>query len=150
VNRLQVERIKEPVMSKMRGARWLALGFVLSGLLAATPPQEPPKAETVGRARLAAAVRQYDETWAYYQQARIDSYQVYVWSRMVMDCRREMAAKAADRLEAIQEHLARMKKLESLVLKVRRLGFGRSYDVGATEYYRLEAEHWLELERARK
>ncbi len=138
-------------MSKMRAARWLAPGFVLSGmLLAATPPQEPSKAETVGRARLAAAVRQYDETWAYYQQARIDSYQVYVWSRIVMDCRREMAAKPAERLEAIQEHLGRMKKLEALILRVRRLGFGRSYDVGATEYYRLEAEHWLELERARK
>ncbi len=138
-------------MSKMRGARWLAPSFVLSGvLLAAAPAGEPSKAEAIGRARLAAAVKQYDETWAYYQQARIDSYQVYVWSRMVMDCRREMAAKPAERLEAIQEHLGRMKKLEALILRVRRLGFGRSYDVGATEYYRLEAEHWLELERARK
>ena len=36
-----------------------------------------------------------------------------------------------------------MKKLEELVVKIRRLGFGRSSDVGATEYYRLEAELWL-------
>ena len=36
-----------------------------------------------------------------------------------------------------------MKKLEALIKKVRRLGFGRSYDVGASEYYRLEAEFWL-------
>lgn len=43
-----------------------------------------------------------------------------------------------------------MKKLEVLILRVRKLGFGRSYDVGATLYYRLEAEHWLELERTRK
>ena len=43
-----------------------------------------------------------------------------------------------------------MKKLEALIMRVRRLGFGRSYDVGAAEYYRLEAEHWLELERAQK
>ena len=43
--------------------------------------------------------------------------------------------------------LDRMKKLEELVKKVRRLGFGRSYDVGATEYYRLEGEAWLEQAR---
>ncbi len=138
-------------MSKMRGARWVAPGFVLLGLLVAgAPSAEPSKAEALGKARLEAAIKQYNETWAYYQQARIDSYQVYVWSRIMLDCRREMSPKAADRLAALEEHLARMKKLESLILKVRRLGFGRSYDVGASEYYRLEAEHWLELERARK
>ncbi len=117
-------------------------------MLAAAPPAEPTKAESLGKARLEAAVKQYDETWAYYQQARIDSYQVYVWSRIILDCRREMGVKAADRLAALEEHLARMKKLETLIVRVRRLGFGRSYDVGAAEYYRLEAEHWLELERA--
>ena len=78
-------------MSFSKGARWLVPGFVLSGLLlAAAPSAEPTKAESLGKARLEAAVKQYDETWAYYQQARIDSYQVYVWSRMLLDCRREM------------------------------------------------------------
>ena len=33
--------------------------------------------------------------------------------------------------------------MEELVRKIRRLGFGRSSDVGATRYYRLEAEDWL-------
>ncbi len=138
-------------MTFLKRARWLAPVFLLFGLiLAAAPPAEPTKAETLGKARLEAAVKQYDETWAYYQQARIDSYQVYVWSRIILDCRREMSAKAADRLAALEEHFARMKKLEALIVRVRRLGFGRSYDVGAAEYYRLEAEHWLELERLRK
>jgi hypothetical protein len=140
-------------MSFMKGARWLIPGFVLllfGLLLAAAPSAEPTKVESLGKARLEAAVKQYDETWAYYQQARIDSYQVYVWSRIIMDSRREMSAKAADRLAALEEHLTRMKRLEALIVKVRRLGFGRSYDVGAAQYYRLEAEHWLELERAGK
>jgi hypothetical protein len=151
LKRLHLERNWERAMSEMRRAWRLAPGFVLCGLLVAVAPSaEPSKAEALGKARLEAAIKQYDETWAYYQQARIDSYQVYVWSRMVLDCRREMAAKAAERLAALEEHLGRMKKLESLISKVRRLGFGRSYDVGAAEYYRLEAEHWLELERGRK
>lgn len=138
-------------MSFWKGARWLVPGVILFGVLpAAAPPAQPSKLETLGKSRLAAALKQYDETWAYYKQARIDSYQVYVWSRMVLDCRREMAAKAADRVAALDEHLTRMKKLEALITRVRTLGFGRSYDVGAAEYYRLEAEHWLELERARK
>jgi hypothetical protein len=138
-------------MSFWKGARWLVPGVILFGALpAAAPPAQPSKIETLGKARLAAAVKQYEETWAYYKQARIDSYQVYVWSRMVMDCQREMAVKAADRVAAFDEHLTRMKKLEALIARVRTLGFGRSYDVGAAEYYRLEAEHWLELERARK
>ena len=42
-----------------------------------------------------------------------------------------------------------MKKLEGLVTRVRRIGFGRSYDVGAALYYRLECEHWIELHARR-
>jgi hypothetical protein len=114
--------------------------------LADPPPGRagpPPDLTPLAQARYAAAVRQYDETWAYYQQARIDSYQVYVWSRLVLDSRRDLAVKPAEQITALEEHLDRMRKLESLIKKVRRLGFGRSYDVGASEYYRLEAELWL-------
>jgi hypothetical protein len=104
---------------------------------------EPAQTTALAEARYRAAVRQYEITWSYYQQARIDTYQVYVWSRLVLDARRELGEAPADHLIALEDHLARMKKLEELVLKVRRLGFGRSSDVGATEYYRLEAELWL-------
>lgn len=61
-----------------------------------------------------------------------------------------MTAKPADRIVAIEEHLARMKKLEELIKKVRKLGFGLSYDVGASEFYRLEAEYWLARARSEK
>lgn len=100
--------------------------------------------------RLQAALKNYEETWVYYQQARIDSYQVYVWSKLILDCRREMTDKPAERLAALEDHLSRMKKLEALIKKVRRLGFGRSYDVGESEYYRLEAEFWLTREKSGK
>ncbi len=123
--------------------------FVLAGLsIAPAAPDDPPKPSPLAEARYQAAVKQYEITWSYYQQARIDSYQVYVWSRLVLDAHRDLSQKPADRIVALEEHLARMKKLEELIRKVRKLGFGRSSDVGASEYYRLEAEHWLVQARA--
>jgi hypothetical protein len=117
---------------------------LLAGLATAPAPSpEPPKPTGLAEARLQAGLKQYELTWSYYQQARVDSYQVYVWSRLVLDCRRDLATKPADRIAALEEHFTRMKTLEAFIRKVRRYGFGSSYDVGASEYYRLEAEYWL-------
>jgi hypothetical protein len=129
---------------------------VLAGLslavisFAPAAPVDQPRLAALAEARLQAALKNYEETWVYYQQARIDSYQVYVWSKLILDCRREMTEDPARRLTALEDHLDRMKKLEALIKKVRRLGFGRSYDVGASEYYRLEAEVWLAREMRAK
>jgi acyl-CoA reductase-like NAD-dependent aldehyde dehydrogenase len=121
----------------------------LAGLATAPAPSpDPPKLARLAEARLQAALKQYELTWSYFQQARIDSYQVYAWSRLVLDSRRDLAGKPADRIAALEEHLARMKALETFIKKVRRFGFGSSYDVGASEYYRLEAEHWLAQARS--
>jgi hypothetical protein len=122
----------------------LACGLILTGLsLAPASPEPKPDLGPLEEARYQAALREYEETWAYYQQNRIDSYQVYVWSRIVLDSRRDLAKKPAEHIAAVEGHLDRMRRLESLIKKVRRLGFGRSYDVGASEYYRLEAELWV-------
>ena len=43
----------------------------------------------------------------------------------------------------VEAHLDRIRKLEALLKKVRRLGFGQAIEVGAVEYYRIEAEYWL-------
>jgi hypothetical protein len=138
-------------MSFFRNRHFFLLGLMLAGVsFARAPSAEPSKLSSLAEARYQAVVKQYDETWLYYQQDRIDSYQVYVWSRLILDCRREMAEKPADRITALDEHLGRMKKLEALVKKVRRLGFGRSYDVGASAYYRVEAEYWLAREKSPK
>jgi len=42
-----------------------------------------------------------------------------------------------------------MKRLEELLKKVRRLGFGQAIEVGAVEYYRIEGEYWLAHARSR-
>jgi CRISPR/Cas system-associated protein Csm6 len=67
---------------------------------------------------------------------------VYAWSRLVLESQRELSDEKANHVAALEEHRERMERLENLVKKVRRLGFGRSIDVGAVNYYRLEAEYW--------
>ncbi len=105
--------------------------------------KEPAEPSPLARARYQAALDQYDLIWSYFQQNRTDSFQVYYWSRLVLDAGREMGKTPADRIASLKKHLARMEKMEELIRRIRRLGFGFSSDVGATRYYRLEAEHWL-------
>ena len=81
--------IREVIVSLCRTRPIVSLGLLLAVLSFA--PAQPEKAAVVsplGEARYRAAVKQFDETWAYYRQARIDSYQVYVWSRFVLESRR--------------------------------------------------------------
>ncbi len=107
------------------------------------PGEEARKPPPLAESRYNAANKQFDLTWQYYQQNRVESFQVYVWSRLLLDAKRGVSSRQADQIAAFEEHLDRMKKLEALIKKVRRLGFGRSSDVGASEYYRIEAECWL-------
>jgi hypothetical protein len=108
-----------------------------------TQEKRAPKQPALATARYNAALKQFDLIWQYYQQSRVESFDVYVWSRLLLDSKWAISDRPADRIVAFEEHLDRMKKLEALVKKVRRLGFGRSSDVGASEYYRIEAEYWL-------
>jgi hypothetical protein len=105
--------------------------------------KQPSKAALLAEGRHRAARKQFDLIWQYYQQSRVESFDVYVWSRLLLDAHRSISKLPADRIKALEEHLDHMVKLEALIRKIRRLGFGRSSDVGASEYYRLEAEYWL-------
>jgi hypothetical protein len=122
-------------------------GLLLAGLSSAPMIQDKPAsrsdAASLAERRLRAATGQFNLIWQYYRQDRVDTFDVYLWSRLLLDARREAARQPAERIAACQEHLEHMKDLELLVRKVRRLGFGRSSDVGASEYWRIEAEHWL-------
>ena len=124
-------------------------GLFLGALLAVVSfapaaPEKAPVKSPLAEARYKAALKQFDEIWTYYRQSRTDSFPVYLWSRLLLDAQRDLSDLPVERISALRQHLDRMRRLETLVKKVRRIGFGFSIDVGATEYYRLEAEHWLE------
>src|SRR4051794_38044463 len=74
------------------------------------PPAEPPAAPAAApapeltallQARHQAAVKQFDETWVYYRQARTDAFLVYVWSRFVLESEFDLAPGKPDRLVAL-------------------------------------------------
>src|SRR5262249_32768438 len=138
-------------MTSSHGRRWPLMCAISSCVLfVAVPASAPRTVPELAKARHEAAVKQYNETWVYFRQDRIDSYQVYVWSRILLDCEREIAQKRADHITALESHRGRMQKLDALITRIRRLGFGRSYDVGAAQYYRVEADYWLEAAKAKK
>jgi hypothetical protein len=128
-----------------KNPRLLCWGLLLAGTSVAPvrQAQEAGKPPPATEARYNAAVKQFDLMWQYYQQSRVESFDVYVWSRLLLDAKRGVSGKQADQVTAFKEHLDRMQKLEVLIKKIRRLGFGRSSDVGASAYYRIEAECWL-------
>jgi hypothetical protein len=138
-------------MTRPGSSLGLVLGLTLAALSiapgpAATGPK--PARSPLAEARYKAAARQFEEVWTFYRQSRTDSFQTYYWSRLVLDSERDLAADKAGRVAAAEAHLERMRRLEALVKRVRKLGFGFSTDVGASEYYRLEAERWVEQARA--
>ena len=125
------------------------LGLTLdASAFAPAPPDTPRKPSALAEARYKAAVKQFDEVWRYYREDRTESFLTYYWSKIVLEAQQDLSDAEADRIAALEAHLGRIKRLEALVLKVRRLGFGYSIDVGATAYYRLEAELWLEEAKA--
>ena len=136
-------------MPTRKSRRVLYLGLLLTAFsFSPAPPAAPPKHSPVAEARYRAALKQFEETWTYYRQSRTNSFLTYYWSRLVLDSQQDLCDTRADHIAALEAHLERMRRLEELVNKVRKLGFAYSTDVGATEYYRLEAERWLEKARA--
>jgi hypothetical protein len=118
--------------------------FLALVAIAPAPEEKPAEKPPLAEVRYKAAVKQFGEVWVFYRQSRTDSFPVYYWSRLILDSQRDLNRGRADRIAAAEGHLDRMRKLEALVRRVRKVGFGFSTDIGATEYYRLEAEFWLE------
>jgi hypothetical protein len=137
------------IVSHDRKTRGLWLGLALVALsFAPAPPKNEPDLRAMAEARYEKALKQFEETWVYYRQARVEVYSVYAWSRIVLDAQQELSNRRVDVLASLEAHKGRMERLEALVKKVRKLGFGQALEVGASEYYRQEAEYFLERAKA--
>ncbi len=129
--------------------------FVLFAALAPAPQDaplslSPQDLASLAAARVKAGVTAFDLAWLYYSENRIPSEKVYRWSRWLVEAQLEASVNKAGRIAAYEDHLERIKKLETKIRRIRQIGFGDSLDVVEVDFYRKEADFWLAQARAAK
>ncbi len=75
---------------------------------------------------------------------------VYLWSVRWLSAQRDLSPAKADQVVALENHLARMKKLQQLVVGMPSELLPEIPGRLATKYYVAEAETWLAQEKAKK
>jgi hypothetical protein len=75
--------------------------------------------------------------------------EIILWSRRRVDALRASGASKAELIVALEEHLVRTKKREARVKTQHSTAHASRMDVLAAGYERLEAEMWLNQEKAR-
>ncbi len=101
----------EAIMSHPHRRPGLILGLFLMGTsLAPDAPGDPSVLPALAEARYRAALKQFEESWVFYRQARSDPYLVYAWSRLVLEAQQELSDKKTDQIAAFEAHMARMRR----------------------------------------
>jgi len=124
----------------------LGITFALGSAARPTATPPPPKAPAeVTKARLNSARRVFaDHLELYRAGVCLDGERVYLWSRRWLDAQREQAVTPADQAAAFAAHRDRMKLLHEVTTKHHKGGTVAPTAVAAAEFYRAEAELWLE------
>ncbi len=135
-------------------------GPIMLAVALAPAPQNPPPVAQIpvpvanspspADLRIEAGVKAYNLAWLYYSENRIAADLVYRWSRRLHEAEREAATDKAGLVSASEGHLERIKKLEVKIRKIRRIGFGDSLDVLEADYYRKEADFWVDQAKSSK
>ncbi|WZP00923.1 hypothetical protein EP7_002582 [Isosphaeraceae bacterium EP7] len=121
------------------------------------PPAKAARAEVAsrsqaaGKAKAAAARRAYEQARAFYVERQPGAWLdgTYLWSVRMLHAALEMAERAESREAAYKVHLEGMASLERLLRRTARIGMTNQFDLSAVEFYRIEAEQWLEREQAK-
>lgn len=105
-------------------------------------PADAPNAE----ARLEAARTTFELLAADFRAGKLhDTDRLYAWSRRILESQRELDD---DRVAALEAHLGRMGDLKEIARTLFEAGQTSRANVTALEFYRLEAESWLENAKA--
>ena len=73
-----------------------------------------------------------------------------MFSHRLMLSELDCAETIAERTAACQGHLDRMKKMQSLVLKLRDIGFSKKFALKELDYFVHEARYWHAREQQRQ
>lgn len=134
----------------------LAVGLAMAvagwhGTVADTKDQ-PASRRTNAQARLNAAKRVYELSWKHHQQepnvARSDVEYFHDWSVRWLQAERDLSRTKVEHVAALEGHLKRMQFWKDLHEKSRQRGLISGYVADAAEFFRLEADDWLETANA--
>jgi hypothetical protein len=126
------------------GIGGIIIGVLGSGLLQAggDAPKVVPKLQ---KAKLEAARQTYKVIWQNYKEGLAPPVELpYRWSCRWLQAQREVSDQKADQVAAFQAHWERMREIERIERELRRSRVNPVNEVTAAEYYRIEAEIWLE------
>ncbi|MBI1916700.1 MAG: hypothetical protein HYS12_18500 [Planctomycetes bacterium] len=131
----------------------LVLGLVclLSVAGFAAPPDPTKVPPELAKAKLAAARKVYETRWKRFEGGlgTFDPEFFSLWSHRWREAQREASTEKPGQVVAAQEHLERMKKLETIVQHRVKEGAATEGDAAAAAYYRIEAEIALVRAKAR-
>ena len=109
-----------------------------------------PDLKALAQVRLQAAREVFDESWLLYKRKAQPEGVVYMFSHRLMLAEIDCAETIAERTAACQQHLDRMKKMQSIVLKLRDIGITKRFELKELEYFVQEARYWHAREQQRQ
>lgn len=139
-----------PLARKSRRAL-LALGGLLMGGRAVHASGSPVRSATA-EARLKLTTTALEAVRTNLGRGRFNPGErdpIVIWSRRRMEARLDLSTSRAERIAAAQENLDEMKAMELVVARMHEAGEIDRLALLDSQYRRLEAETWLEQQRAK-
>lgn len=128
----------------------LSLALMLPSLsFAPAATDDRPDVAALAEARYQSAHELFDEAWLLYTRKGLAENTVYSLSVRLLTAKLDSAPNAAGRISAYQEHLGRMQKLQSMMSKLRGLGYSKKLETKEIDYFVHEARYWLAREQAK-
>jgi hypothetical protein len=121
----------------------LVVGVASVGEPSQARADEPPSVADLMKAKADTARRAYEASVAALATGKADAERVYLWSHRLLEAQQDSSDKKADRLAALEGHLARMKDLRKLTEERYKQGVAIQADALAADYYIAEATLWL-------
>jgi hypothetical protein len=131
----------------MTSSAWLMAGLLLGSVAnaAQAAPEAGDKTTALVKAKRDAARKTFEAIWVDYREGRGGMERLYWWSRRWLESDQQLAGEQkAERVTAAQGHLDRMRQLERLIRNLQQSKVATIDEVSAAEYFRLEAELWLQ------
>jgi hypothetical protein len=93
--------------------------------------------------QLESAQKAYQASWTAYKTnilPRVSTESLCQWSKRLMEVEQSLAKKKAEKISALEKHIARIKALEEIQAARGKVDFGERRQLAAVTFFRLEAE----------